>query len=59
MGRRKASVLPEPVGAQANTSLLDIKAGMACRCMGVGWAKPSLIKRLTRPCLKLLWEIQA
>lgn len=36
MGRRKAAVLPEPVGAQAITCRPLIMAGSACIWMGVG-----------------------
>lgn len=41
MGRRKASVLPDPVGAMANTSRPPMMAGMAWRWMGEGSVTPS------------------
>lgn len=39
-GRRKASVLPEPVGAMASSSRPPSRAEAACRWMGVGSVNP-------------------
>ena len=36
IGMRKAAVLPDPVGAQAKTSLPFTSTGTACICTGVG-----------------------